>query len=116
MRMAHIRKTGQVQGAQGKDAKWRLGDGTVGVRQSLHLVDDGPDGGVFVQQHLGNQLLVGQQLVPQVQVCDVPNALKGAWQLGQSWQRPLQTTCIALKGAVHVCFLMAPKMSFGGWL
>ena len=68
--------------------------------QSPHLIDDGSDGGILVQQHLGDQLLVGQQLIPQVQVRNVPHAFKRAGQLSQSWQRLLQATWIVMTGAV----------------
>ena len=45
-------------------------------RQAAHLVHYGPNGAVLVQQHLPNDMLVGQKLIPKVEVCYVAHALK----------------------------------------
>ena len=45
-------------------------------RQAAHLVHYCPNGAVLIQQHLPNDMLVGQKLIPKVEVCYVAHALK----------------------------------------
>ena len=49
---------------------------TVVHRQAAHLVYYGSNGAVLVQQHLPNDMLVWQKLIPKVEVCYVAHALK----------------------------------------
>lgn len=55
-----------------------------------NFVDNGADVRVLVQQDLADQALVGQQLLPQVEVRYVADALEGAGHLAPLRQQLLQ--------------------------
>ena len=59
------------------------------VMNPAHLIDDRGDAGVLVHNDLPDDVLVRQQLVADVQVCDVPDTFEGAGHLASRWQQPL---------------------------
>ena len=73
--------------------------GSAALMFPTDLVDDGLEVRVLVQQHLPDEVLVGQLLLAQVEVRDVPHTLEGARRLDVGGKQLLRLARVQNKGA-----------------